>query len=154
MRFDELPLNVAVFQVFESVYQPGSDEWLSCRANEARGRVVELLLEDPARSVIPTVLEVVAIWRGLRKAPESHRLKCAVAKRYGQYRCFYAGRGLGDCSDEVDLDQIIPAARGGRYTVENCLIVCSRHNRGRGCATIEDYLFLGTVCESIEKTTS
>jgi 5-methylcytosine-specific restriction endonuclease McrA len=62
-----------------------------------------------------------------------------VAKIHG-VRCFYANRGVGPCSDEVELDRIIPEARGGVYSLANCLIACSSHNGRRQDRTIEDYL--------------
>ncbi len=68
-----------------------------------------------------------------------NRLKCDVSIAHGR-NCFYANRGLGECSEEVELDRIVPESRGGRYTLENCLIACAKHNGARGDQSIEVYL--------------
>jgi len=55
-------------------------------------------------------------------------------------RCFYAGRGLGDCSEDVQLDRIKPETRGGKYTIGNCVLACGCHNKMRGDKDLEDFL--------------
>ena len=141
MTFNELPLYQAVHRVYTSVEKPGSDDWISASAKTAYRLVLMQIVESGSwtEQGIPYSMErVVEVWRDLRKNP-NNRLKCEVSLAHGP-RCFYADRGLGPCSDELDLDRIIPETRGGRYTLENCMIVCSTHNRARGDRTIEHFL--------------
>ena len=56
------------------------------------------------------------------------------------FECYFAHRGLGPCSEEVDLGHIIPDAEGGDLSVENCQIECSFHNQDRSTRSIEQYL--------------
>ncbi len=141
MTFDELPLYQAVHRVYTSVEKPGSDDWISNSAKTAYRLVLMQIVESGSwtEQGIPYSMErVVEVWRDLRKVPKT-RLKCEVSLTHGS-TCFYANRGAGPCSNEVDLDRILPETRGGQYTVENCIIVCSTHNRSRGDRTIEDFL--------------
>jgi hypothetical protein len=141
MTFDELPLYQAVYRVYGSVEKPGSDDWTSNNAKTAYKLVLLQIVENEAWTEhgIPYSMErVVEVWRSLRKDVKV-RLKCEASLKHGS-PCFYANRGVGACSDEGDLDRIIPASRGGEYTVENRLSVCSTHNRARGDQTIEEYL--------------
>src|SRR5688572_4720756 len=122
MTFDELPLYQAVYRVYSAVEKPGSDEWISNSAKTAYKFVLMQIVEDEAWTSegIPYSMErVVEVWRDIRKQVKS-RLKCEVSLVHGT-RCFYADRGVGPCSGEVDLDRIIPETRGGGYTVENCM---------------------------------
>ncbi len=86
--------------------------------------------------------KVIDVWLAIRKNPKN-QLKCRVSLTHSS-RCFYADRGLGACSDEVEVDRILPAGRGGQYTLENCVIACAFHNETRGDRTIEDYLLTAT----------
>lgn len=141
MTFDDLPLYQAVHKVYQAVEQPGSDDWISHNAKRAYSLVLTEIVNSGGwtEQGIPWSMErVVEVWRDLRKAPKA-RLKCEVSLTHGS-RCFYANRNAGPCSAEVDLDRIIPESRGGQYTLENCIIVCSAHNRARGDRLIEDFL--------------
>jgi hypothetical protein len=141
VTFDELPLYQAVHKVYSRVERPGSDDWISRHAASAYKHVLMQIVEDEAWTDqgIPYSLErVVEVWRELRKVPRA-RLKCEVSLAHGGV-CFFANRGLGACSSDVDLDRIIPESRGGTYCVENCVLVCSHHNRARGNRSVEDFL--------------
>ena len=149
MRFNELPLYQAVYRVYCGVEKPGSDDWISKNAKAAYKLVLTQIVEDEAWTPegIPYPLErVVEVWRELRKVVKT-RLKCEVSSLHG-CRCFYADRGVGPCSDDVDLDRIIPESRGGEYTVANCVIACSFHNRSRGDGTIEQFLASGNAANA------
>jgi hypothetical protein len=144
MTFDGLPLYQAVYRVYSVVEKPGSDDWISKNAKAAYKLVLMQIVEDEGWTAdgIPYSMDhVVEVWRDIRKQPKS-RLKCDVSLTHGPH-CFDANRGLGDCSDEVDLDRIVPETRGGQYTVENCIIACSAHNRSRGDQSIEDFIRVG-----------
>src|SRR5262249_12562791 len=102
------------------------------------------IVEDEAwteQGIPYTPDRVVEVWRDIRKNQQI-KLKCQVSIVHG-CQCFYANRGLGECSDEVDLDRLIPESRGGKYTVENCVIACSFHNRASGDRNIEEFLSSG-----------
>jgi len=80
---------------------------------------------------IPYSMErVVEVWRDLRKVPKT-RLKCEVSLTHGS-GCFYANRGVGVCSDEVDLDRIIPerAAASTRSRMPHRLLNAQPGARG------------------------
>ena len=55
-------------------------------------------------------------------------------------RCIYAGRGLGECSDELEVDRIRPGSKGGEYTMANCVVSCRSHNGARSDKSFEDYI--------------
>lgn len=144
MLFDELPLYVAVHQVYTRVPRPGSDEWISTRAKAAYKLVLEQIVDNETWSDkgIPWSMERVSrAWRQIRKQKKC-RLLCKVAAIHGS-RCFYEHRGLGNCCPDVDLDRILPGNRGGVYTLKNCIISCSLHNRSRGDMPIEEFLWRG-----------
>lgn len=150
MTFADLPLYKAVYRVFMAVEKPGSDEWISQNAKTAYKLVLLQIVDDEAwtEQGIPYSQDrVIEVWRTLRKNLTT-RLKCQVASMHGS-RCFYANRGLGACSEEVDLDRIVPEDRGGKYTVENCVVVCSFHNRSRGKQSVEEYVMRGQVGNEI-----
>ncbi len=144
MTFDELPTLVAVYQAEkqieerraagEDIPQFGSDDWLI----EERRRDELLSIIQHFRTADPDLLRVYLRYR--KSGDGKSRIMAKVAELRG-IRCFYADRGKGPCSPDVDLDRIKPESRGGTYTVENCQIACSRHNRERGDKTIEEYLF-------------
>jgi hypothetical protein len=155
MIFDELPLYIAVLRVYVQVDRPGSDDWISKHAARAYKLVLSQLVDDEAwtdQGLPYSQDRVVEVWRQLRKQPKLRRT-CEAAIVYGR-QCFYANRGLGDCSPDVDLDRIVPGARGGDYSLRNCVVSCSRHNRSRGDQVIEQYLMTAsneTATESTEE---
>lgn len=142
MTADELPTFIAIYRVERLVEERrqagellppfGSDDWL---IDPARRIALLAMIQSflvPDETLLPRYLRY-------RKSGKTLRLMVDVAMRHGA-RCFFDGRGKGECSSELDLDRIIPGARDGEYTVENCHIVCSRHNRERGDRSIEEYL--------------
>ena len=142
MTFDDLPLYDAVYAVRKAMEaageNPGSDDWTADeqKRRELTGRIVAALTTDTEQRMIDAFI-------GFRKSPnvdgkKKIELIMDVRRAHGD-QCFYRGRGRGECSEEVDLDRIVPGSRGGRYTVENCMLVCSRHNRMRGDQAIEEF---------------
>ncbi len=148
MLFHDLPLFIATHQVYERVSRPGSDEWISTRSKATCKLVLQQIVDDEAWTIegIPWGPErVLQAWRQIRKQKKL-RLLCRVARTHGA-RCFYEHRGIGPCSPDIDLDRIIPANRGGAYTLKNCVICCSLHNRSRGDLPIEEFLWRGWEIE-------
>jgi 5-methylcytosine-specific restriction endonuclease McrA len=141
MTFAELHLYQAVYRVFGSVDSPGSEDWTRRRASEIYKLVLHEIVDSEGwtdQGIPYSREQVIDVWLDLRKNTKN-RLKCQVSLIHGSH-CFYASRGLGACSAEVELDRIVPASRGGEYTLENCLIACAQHNGTRGDRSIEDYL--------------
>lgn len=142
MTADELPTFIAIHRVERLIEERrqageflplfGSDDWLIDRS-----RRVELL--SMIQSFLVPDEALLSSYLRYRKSGDKLRIIAALAVRHGA-RCFFDGRGKGECSNELDLDRIIPGARGGEYSLENCHIVCSRHNRERGDRAIEEYL--------------
>jgi hypothetical protein len=141
MRFDELSIVVALFrtegmiadriQNGENLPPFGSDMWLTTHRNQLLSMIQSKLMVDES------LLDYYLRYR--KSSDKKMRLMAEVAERFGA-RCFYRDRGKGACSEECDLDRIIPGSRGGEYKLENCHIACSKHNRERGDKTIEEYL--------------
>jgi 5-methylcytosine-specific restriction endonuclease McrA len=144
LSFDEFPYVLSLYRVYMREESPGADMHTGRNLIETYASVVDQIIKDGlATNGIPYTPDWVAnIWLSMRKSgPEGYRLKCEVALNSGGIcRCYYAGRDVGECSQDVSLDRIIPQTRGGLYTVANCQIACGRHNSSRGDQLIEDYL--------------
>ncbi len=150
MQFSELPLYIAIHQVYPQVNEPCSDRWTSTHVRDAYKLVLMQLVDNESWTDqgIPWSQEHVRqAWYKMRKSPQGkYRLTCQVALTHGK-SCFYSNRGRGDCSEDIDLERLIPETQGGQYTIENCIISCSFHNRARGDQSIEQYLQRGWACE-------
>ena len=140
MRFSELPLYCAIHRVRESIRkmsEEGSSESLSSSYWERGEGAIELTRMISEELVVgPNESYIEAFVRYRKQGNVSQeklkKLDIIAALYCHSQRCFYEGRGLGPCSEEVDLDRIIPGSKGGEYTVPNCIISCSAHNRQRG----------------------
>lgn len=146
MKFEELDLLCAVYDVRANMEaageQPGSEYWTT--DEEKRTELTRRILQTLECTVQQRLIDA---WIAFRKSPNVNGKKKAaliveVARLHGR-ACFYAGRGLGQCSEDVDLERLIPETRGGQYTVENCVLSCSRHNRMRGDTSLEEMLRIG-----------
>jgi len=146
VTFAEMPLYGAIHDVFRIVESPGSDNWLRPPASEEVCRLIQAHL--PLDSSFSS-RQMLDAWMLYRKAPSINEalkkveLLVLIGRVHGT-KCFFAHRDKGECSIEVSIDRIVPGSRGGRYTVENCMIVCSFHNSQRSNRFIEEYL----KCES------
>lgn len=143
IKFEELPLYVAAWKVYSQTENHGSDDWPIKKRDVLCQRVLHQLVEDGAYKEfgIPWGPDrIIDAWMNIRKSPEGKTaILCEVAVCYGQ-NCFYQYRGLGRCSGEIELDRILPGSRDGKYTVSNCVISCSFHNRSRGNLSIENFI--------------
>lgn len=102
-------------------------------------RVYREWIDIHGDSIFPFSIDDVVRWdTNLRKNKDT-RTKVDVAKQHGK-RCFWVGRGKGDCSQDVDCGHLVPNVSGGPLSVPNCVIECSFHNRSRGVMSIEEYL--------------
>lgn len=148
MKFQELDMLCAVYDVRTNMEcaneQPGAEEWTTdeTKRKELTRRILQAL-----GCTVQQILILIDVWIAFRKSSNVNGKKklallVEVARLHGR-KCFYANRGLGECSDEIDLERLIPETRGGQYTVENCVLSCSRHNRMRGDKSLEDMLRLG-----------
>jgi len=143
MTFDEIPIYVAMYRVEnliqerisdgEAVPPFGSDSWIVDpeRRSEMLSMIQGFLRHD--ESLLGNYV------RYRKSGDKKLRLIAQVAILRGT-TCFFENRGLGDCSEEIELDRILPGSRGGEYTVENCQIACRKHNQERGDKSIEQYL--------------
>ena len=61
------------------------------------------------------------------------------ARNMNEPCCFYSKKVATECSREVDLDRVKPGKRGGKYSIENTVLSCSKHNRQRGCKEVVTY---------------
>lgn len=141
MKFADVPLFIAVNKVRRRVERAGSDDWIGKHVRHAYKLVMSQLIDDEAwtdAGLCYSPERVAHAWRQLRKVKKLRRT-CEVAEVRGPV-CFWADRGLGPCSDEIDLDRLIPGSLGGDYSFANCVLSCSAHNRARGNRTVEEYL--------------
>lgn len=143
MRFDELELNLAVYRVRQRLVtegeQIGAGEWEHDRSLELCRMIAEELVNEPIK-------EHLQAWIRYRKSgkagSDGERKYDIIAQLYenGSRMCFYYGRGLGHCSEDVDLDRIKPETQGGVYSLANCVLTCSHHNRQRGDRDFAKYI--------------
>jgi hypothetical protein len=145
MTFDELDLYLAVHRVYQRLesqgQEPASDGWIRRRSDEAYILVLQQIVVDRSHTdqgIRWSKDRVLDAWTHLRKGTKT-RLTCDVAIAFGR-RCFYAGRGLGECSLDINVDRIVAGSRGGTYDLKNCLVVCSNHNQSRQDLPIEEFL--------------
>ncbi len=142
MRFEQLPLYIAIYEFWQVCENRRSDSWLTTKSED--------LYYAIGRRLKPNIHfdmdEILSAWSAYGKSANAEgteqkkdELTVQVAQIHGS-KCFYLYRGVGECSDTVSLDRIIPGDRGGRYTVENCVICCKRHNSARNNKSIEDFL--------------
>ena len=137
MTFDELPIYETIHDVYPTVDEPRSDVWLTERAAE----LCRMILSGMPIYDRDAMLRA---WSAYGKSPNCAGVKklalaVMVARSHGR-KCFWANRGKGECSEELTIDRLIA---GGPYSVENCVIACSRHNTQRNDRSIEDYLSTG-----------
>ena len=136
MRFDELPLYEAIYHVRREIANPGSDDW----PHKRREELCRMIQQHLPIGAPFSMDQMVDAWLRFRKSPASKtELTVQVAMAHGR-TCFMRGRGKGECSDAIDLDRIVPGSRAGQYTVENCMVMCSYHNRQRNDRSLEEYM--------------
>lgn len=141
LNFEELPLVAAVQNVFLETQNAGSDNWIATAKGRLyiTKRVSAELIQHEDQAIINAWMR----YRKQNKLADSDKRKLDIITELfvgGQTQCFYKGRVAGSCSDEVDLDRIKPGSRGGQYTMSNCVIACSFHNRSRGDKDFMEFL--------------
>jgi hypothetical protein len=141
MTFDELPLYEAVYDVYRLVDNPRSDRWLTADS-EVLCRSIQDHLPIGHPYTMPQMLDA---WARFGKSgtveggAKKLELLVTIARLHGR-KCFWADRGLGECTSEITIDRLLTGSRGGQYTQENCVLACSFHNSQRNDRSIEDYL--------------
>lgn len=140
MKFSELDLYQSVAEVYADLQAEGkrvrSDEWLLDGATELTQRIVLAMTKSSEPELLRTFLTYAKAPRNGADVPKLH-LTIEVARQRG-HKCFYAM--LGNCSEDVHLDRILPGSRGGQYTLANCVLSCGRHNTMRGDQPISEFL--------------
>ncbi|RTL03711.1 HNH endonuclease [Candidatus Dependentiae bacterium] len=136
MTFDEIPLYVAIDRVRRTIASPGAE----LVSDEQRRQICQLIRAELPFDRHFDADQMLAAWTTFRKSPNGKvGLTVEVGKLHG-WKCFMHGRGKGDCSPDVQLDRIVPGSRGGEYNVENCMIMCGKHNNIRKDSSLEAYL--------------
>ncbi len=79
--------------------------------------------------VIEAALDLLLAQQEGRRAAVPPKVKREVMKRDGA-RCTWPLAGGGTCGSTIRLqvDHVVPRAKGGASTVENCRILCQAHN--------------------------
>lgn len=109
------------------LYDEFSDKPLDNKANERR--ILELIdqgtveIQNP-KGIIPYVLTGDEQLLSLRAFPKSIRMK--VYNRQGG-KCAICGMPFPE--EEMEADHILPWAKGGRTTIDNCQMLCRACNR-------------------------
>lgn len=109
------------------LYDEFSDKPLDNKANERR--ILELIdqgtveIQNP-KGIIPYVLTGDEQLLSLRAFPKSIRMK--VYNRQGG-KCAICGKPFPE--EEMEADHILPWAKGGRTTIDNCQMLCRACNR-------------------------
>lgn len=148
MKFDELPLYCAIHRVRERIKytsECGQGDSVSSSFWERGEGAVELtkmIAEELVTTQNDLYVSAFVRYRKSQNTDSDGQKKLDIIAQLcsDTPECFYKNRGLGPCSDEVDLDRILPGSKGGEYTVANCVLSCSTHNRQRGDRDFVDYL--------------
>lgn len=142
MRFDELDLFDAIYEVRKEMIEKGESPGAECWNTDefSRRELCQRILKQLSMrgSVDQRLIDAWIAYRKRPKAEGTDVNKCdltiEVARARGS-KCFYAP--LGGCSGEIDLDRINP---GEPYSIANCVISCSFHNRKRGDMAIGAFI--------------
>lgn len=143
LTFDELPLQEAVRKIFEIPDFVRSETLLI--TDTGREWILQNVISRLPSSLIgyyrfEHILLSVNHFRKLSKDSLQKRLIVLEhARNMNVACCFYEGKVSTECSCEVDLDRVKPGKRGGKYSVENTVLSCSKHNRQRGCKEVALY---------------
>lgn len=135
MNVDELRLTMAIYHAGLG----GSDRPTSAQRLQAAKRVMVAFIYHFQDSYFPYSIDDIARLSLAYRKNKDTQIKVQIALAHG-WRCFWFGRGVGDCSNEVEAGHIVPKCKGGELSVENCWIECRAHNNDRKEKTIEEYL--------------
>jgi len=143
LTFEDLPLQIAIRKLFE---QPGFvRSEISLITDEGREYTLQKIIANlPAEKIgyyrFEHILLSVNQYRKLGKESlQKRNIILDHAEKQKMHSCFYEGKLTTACSSEIDLDRIKPGARGGKYSLENTVLSCSRHNRARGCKEVDQF---------------
>ena len=134
MKFNELKLLVAIHRC-QPKGDPVSDRDRMRYAVEIRDVYTRMFGDVFFPWTVTEVVENGVLWR----KNTTTRIKAEIADAHG-YHCFWAERGKGQCSDEVEAGHVIARSTGAELTVANGMIECHSHNNQRSDRTIEEYL--------------
>lgn len=143
LAFDDLPLQEAIRKLFEEPEFVRSEALLI--TDGGREWILQKVISNLPKPLIghfrfEHILLSVNQFRKLNKHHIQKRLIILEhARNMRNPRCFYEGKVSTPCSNEIDLDRVKPGKRGGKYTVDNTVLSCSKHNRQRGCKEVEEY---------------
>lgn len=150
LKFAELPLYRAIAKAYARVESPRSASWFIHTPRELYALIVAEM-NDFSLGVPWPLSAVLDAWDRYGKGASvgeggltKNDLIVQISESSGD-RCFYADRGLGACDEDVDLDRLLPGSCGGVYSIANCVLSCSRHNRQRQDKPIEKFLFPDSV---------
>jgi len=144
MTFQELKLYIAI----KKCNIGGADYNSEFERIEMAAAIMREYVHTFKDSVFPFSIDEICRHRMAFRKNKNTQTKVAVAIKHGS-KCFWDGRGKGECSSEVDCGHIVADSRGGDMTIENCMIECSSHNRQRGVLTIEEYMLSAKSTQSI-----
>ena len=127
LTFDDLPLQEAIKKLFEDPEFVRSESILI--TDVGREWILQKVIRALPQQLIghfrfERILLSVNQFRKLNKEHLHKRLIILEhARNMKKPKCFYQGKVGTDCSNEIDLDRVKPAKRGGKYSV--CLLYTS-----------------------------
>jgi len=141
LTFNDLPLQIAIRKLFD---EPGFvRSEITLITDEGREWILQKIIATlPVGKIghyrFEHILLSVNQYRKLGKESlQKRKIILDHAEKQNEHGCFYDGKLKTGCSSEIDLDRIKPGARGGKYSLENTVLSCSRHNRSRGSKEVE-----------------
>jgi len=141
LTFDDLPLQIAIRKLFD---EPGFvRSEITLITDEGREWILQKIIaslpvEELGHYRFEHILLSVNQYRKLgKKSLQKRIIILDHAEKQKKHGCFYDGKLKTACTAEIDLDRIKPGARGGKYSLENTVLSCSRHNRSRGSKEVE-----------------
>lgn len=138
MKFNELQLCMAIGKASSDT--PKSSLQRIALAKRVMSQWINIFEE----SYFPFTIDDIVEWDTRMRKNKDTQTKIAVAKLHG-VKCFWTGRGVGDCCGDVECGHLIPKCKGGLLVPENCIIECRAHNNGRREMLIEEFLQFNRV---------
>lgn len=102
------------------------DVWSALRFGRKYFKTPRRKPVEPTQAPEPTM---IARERHTARRKLSHRVRFLVMKRDG-YRCQFCGRMAND-GVQLDIDHIVPRAKGGSDRADNLQVLCSPCNNGK-----------------------
>jgi 5-methylcytosine-specific restriction endonuclease McrA len=125
------------------------DDFTKATSGTTRGKWCKDCVRNYNRSYVKTLIghknKVKAVAKWQRKNPEKQKIyarQSGLRQRFfilskTNFKCFYCGRGTQEVS--LQIDHIIPRAKGGIDNLENLIPACVECNIGKSDSLLKTY---------------